>query len=376
MKYIVENEINLIKEICNTLYYIANENMINSEMRKNFKVVNFDQYCDNELKHLMDFIYNFKKRNTIPLDRICKYFSNIEADQNYEEILYIAGLIFDGMTLEDINKAKTTIEKLEEDQLRIYTIKEIIESFEANNNALEIDELDKDDNLMDTFISYVDSVSIKESAKWNLFLICQHPRKYLLELIEIIIDSVDNFNKSFVVLNKDFLKVKNELQEKINDNNNYISDITGIKGIDVWGTSIKVYISMIRFSNVTIRTVSGNKIISKTEKSDYIYFGWKFMELMKISKEKNGERELLLDRFKCLSDKSKFKILTLLKKRPMYGQEIASEMNLTTATVSYHMNALVLTEFVLIQRIDNKIFYSVNSIKIEEFINVFKRELL
>ncbi|MFU7518015.1 ArsR family transcriptional regulator, partial [Clostridium sp. HCS.1] len=61
---------------------------------------------------------------------------------------------------------------------------------------------------------------------------------------------------------------------------------------------------------------------------------------MNLSKGKKDEEEVLLENLKCLSDKSQYEILKMLNIEPMYGQQIAVRLNLTTATIAYHMNTL------------------------------------
>jgi len=89
----------------------------------------------------------------------------------------------------------------------------------------------------------------------------------------------------------------------------------------------------------------------------------------------DNEEKILIDRLKCLSDKSKFNIIKMLKKKSMFGQEIAAALSLTTATVSYHMNALIIAKLVYMEKVDNKIFYSVDKDTIKEFLRVLNKEL-
>ncbi len=70
--------------------------------------------------------------------------------------------------------------------------------------------------------------------------------------------------------------------------------------------------------------------------------------------------EYLNNALKLLSDKSKFEILRLIKEKPSYGFEIANELNLSTSTISYHMNGLITAGLVLIEKDATRIYYSTN----------------
>ena len=52
-------------------------------------------------------------------------------------------------------------------------------------------------------------------------------------------------------------------------------------------------------------------------------------------------KEVLLKVGKVLADKSKLEILELVSNKPAFGKEIASQLKLSTATISYHVNQLV-----------------------------------
>ena len=81
---------------------------------------------------------------------------------------------------------------------------------------------------------------------------------------------------------------------------------------------------------------------------------------------------MLLEKLKCLSDKSKYEILKMLNNEPMYGQQIAQKLNLTTATISYHMNALSLNKLVTINKKDNKAYYNINKEELNKICALLK----
>lgn len=60
---------------------------------------------------------------------------------------------------------------------------------------------------------------------------------------------------------------------------------------------------------------------------------------------------------KAIADPSKYAILQLLKKKSMYGQELADKMKLKTPTISYHMETLIQIGIVSIQKKNNRIYY-------------------
>ena len=60
------------------------------------------------------------------------------------------------------------------------------------------------------------------------------------------------------------------------------------------------------------------------------------------------------------SDRSKFEILRRISRSSSYCQELAREMNLTTATISRHMGLLLDAGLVRARRGENRIYYDLN----------------
>lgn len=70
--------------------------------------------------------------------------------------------------------------------------------------------------------------------------------------------------------------------------------------------------------------------------------------------------ELLLV-LKVLSDKSKFDILTILRDESCYAAQLATRLNLSPATISYHMSTLVSNQLVIVGIEDKKVCYQLNT---------------
>lgn len=82
--------------------------------------------------------------------------------------------------------------------------------------------------------------------------------------------------------------------------------------------------------------------------------------------------EAMLDALKVLSDKSKFKILSFLKDKRSYGAEIAKQLNLSTPTISYPMQALLNAGFVGFEKENNRLYYHVD----KEYLAIFFHQVI
>ena len=129
----------------------------------------------------------------------------------------------------------------------------------------------------------------------------------------------------------------------------------------------EIYPALIDSSSIRM-VRDGRKNASDT----LFYFGigtlfskeFQISDIMKNEQSKEECYQVL----KVLSDKSKFDILELIRREWMYGSQIAKEINLTTATISHHMGALVENHLVEVKKIENKIFYKSNTEKIRDIL--------
>ena len=71
-------------------------------------------------------------------------------------------------------------------------------------------------------------------------------------------------------------------------------------------------------------------------------------------------RKHLVGLLKVLADESKLEILALLKERRRYGRELAKELNLTTATISHHMDMLTGCGLATLNKEMNRIYYEID----------------
>jgi DNA-binding transcriptional ArsR family regulator len=82
--------------------------------------------------------------------------------------------------------------------------------------------------------------------------------------------------------------------------------------------------------------------------------------------ERGGSDLALADTFKALSDPVRREILELLKGGALSAGDIASNFDMTQATVSYHLKILKKADLIREKRDKNFIFYELNMTVVEE----------
>lgn len=136
--------------------------------------------------------------------------------------------------------------------------------------------------------------------------------------------------------------------------------------------------------------IKGSKFNSKNGFSEYIFSpSYFFHHHNIISYNKNtylmiyninidnsfddGEAERLSELLKVLSDKSRLEILRQLKRRPTYGKILSTRLNLTTATISRHLDQLKAINLIKEDKSSNVKYYYVNSDELEKLFDEIRK---
>lgn len=95
------------------------------------------------------------------------------------------------------------------------------------------------------------------------------------------------------------------------------------------------------------------------------YFGIKLFDIFEKINSTADQKQRLATALKVLSDQSKLEILMLCKKTPQYGVNLAKQLKLSTATVSYHLNALVNLGYLSLNMEGTRIYYQTQKDRIQ-----------
>lgn len=87
------------------------------------------------------------------------------------------------------------------------------------------------------------------------------------------------------------------------------------------------------------------------------FLGIKLLPITDLLKDSGDQKQRIQSVLKTLSDPSKLELLKLCAKQAQYGVPLAKELGLTTATVSYHLNALVRLGYLTMSLDGNKVYY-------------------
>lgn len=106
-----------------------------------------------------------------------------------------------------------------------------------------------------------------------------------------------------------------------------------------------------------------------------ILWGMHF-EIIFLNRLKHNSSTYMCNNMRLLSDRSKFDILKLLAGRRYYSGELAKELNLTTSTIAYHMQALLNARFVTVDKRSYRTYYELNKDAICVFLDQVRRHII
>ena len=131
----------------------------------------------------------------------------------------------------------------------------------------------------------------------------------------------------------------------------------------------KILASVYRVNSVTLAALN--------ERHLYIVVGVHFFDIMQlIQKRSEFGTETIQDFLKCIADKTKLSIIQILKNERVYGSQLAERLNLTTATISQHMNILLGLRIVFIEKEKNKVYFCIDNQRLKELLDSVNSLLL
>lgn len=112
-------------------------------------------------------------------------------------------------------------------------------------------------------------------------------------------------------------------------------------------------------------------IVTDTSRT-YGYVGLFVKDVYRMLEQARRTQQNLLPALKAISDSSKFAILRSLQISPKYNLELASECNLSAATISHHMNALLACDLVHVEKREGKVYYTLQRETLQRMIDALQ----
>lgn len=257
--------------------------------------------------------------------------------------------------------------------------KELEDASEAviSRRILKMMDMEEAEDSFTTVIDALEETKLSREQKWQIMRVAAKPKEHFKKIKPLLVEAQELFFE--------YQKEWQPLIQEIAENWEAYLEEYGLKKL------FQEYMNITLDENpngviLIPEIMNGNKLWyfsdSKEKQRDIFRIGALFstLENFKILTQPTGreqdEKEYLMQVMKCLSDKSKLGILLLLKEKRMYGSELAEALNLTTATISHHMNILILLKLVFMEKEENKAYYQLNREGIQNIMEKIKEILL
>ena len=268
----------------------------------------------------------------------------------------LAAFVADYDNIENVNELLKLIERADETILFKYLggifISEQLSKFNIDWNGLK-------DNL-DKMKCYIEECDAEESTAKERLLECfENPEETKQRLCFLF---KQFYQKSYQPIEEEVLseirKVEDEYRITFNSSpqafiERYFFNFFKVEN-GQWDYKFNIHLSLflqVYFWNVNIHDYK--------EKC-----GWNVLGIRTNEFYFKKEAKDRVDRFlKVLSDKRRVDIIKLLSYKSYYGYEIAAKLELTPATVNYHINFLMDADIISFDREENKVYYTLNKDK-------------
>lgn len=345
-----------------------------------------ENYSYEELKIKLNNKYRINTRAEEKIDLIAKMFKyvskNLTVDREkikfyYKNIGTYSDNLASFVLLYDINNYINTIDDVRNRVMNI-TEEERMKEFSLRLDGFSKIGLAEEDvnniTLIDLF-KKINNSDMDNDSKLAIQRVYLEKEVYLEEILGIVEETLSLMNHFRPEINQfieEFYQYWNkytnqkELYKMLKDNLN-ISFHNNDKGT--------IVIPGIFYCNSATFTSNGDEEKEEAKKEDVFRFGIVFDDRFNLSVSELNPTAVH-QTLKQLSDKSKLEILMLVKKNRAYGSQLAKSLNLSTPTISYHMSSLIQLGLVSVEKVDNKVYYSMNKQRMEEFLKELHQILL
>jgi DNA-binding transcriptional ArsR family regulator len=313
-------------------------------------MINGEEFYNKHLRYLEKYIHSFNSHK-IPHELDHFFFGQEE----YELSFLFACLL--GMNKHWFQTSSQGSQLHSEHEIRLQLLNSLIEE-QSSNDPLSSPLVESKIGDLSYMITYLNQTTLNESVKWKLMMVLERPKYYMNELIHLVQRNLPAFEQAKQDIDKTLQKMLKNYEKMIVNGN----------------------FGPLNFANL----LAEKKVIFPTlimplvtfEISNLCYCGLQVYLLPAFKKNAKQSNELLQIRLKALSDQSKLQIMHSLKSSPKYNLEIAEQLGLTAATTSHHMNVLQVCKLVKIEKKSGKVYYTVDTESVEQFVKELETFLL
>jgi len=189
------------------------------------------------------------------------------------------------------------------------------------------------------FLDFLKNLPIDDTVRWNYFTIMSQPKKFVEDFISLHQTLKPIFEKVYAeylpILEKSYQEFETTIQEHPTILAEAFSGTKVIEEID-WASDEISVIPTLLLSDFYFQD------------SEILILGAKSLEVIQhVIQTRVDKQQERINVFKNLGDKTRYQIFCEIAKGTKSVKKIAEQLGITSATVSYHINELLLSNLVV-----------------------------
>ena len=189
------------------------------------------------------------------------------------------------------------------------------------------------------FLDFLKNLPIDDTVRWNYFTIMSQPKRFIEDFISLHQTLKPIFEKVYAeylpILEKSYQEFETTIQEHPTILAEAFSGTKVIEEID-WASDEIAVIPILLLSDFFFQD------------SEILILGAKSLEVIQhVIQTRLDKQQERINVFKNLGDKTRYQIFCEIAKGTKSVKGIAEQLGITSATVSYHINELVLSNLVV-----------------------------
>lgn len=223
-------------------------------------------------------------------------------------------------------------------------------------------------------MAQLEETGLADGEKWQIYRIIQDAAPYLARLERLLDPAAKIIGREL-----------HHIQPLLNDFDRrwkayfeatpfltFLTENIGVNPGDILKFPVHIYPAIFEADAIRLSMELGGK----QEPGLCLFIGLCIPEGIDVKALPMDEGAGLLDGLKALSDKSKLSILSLIRDKRSYNQELARETGLSAATISHHMSALISCGFIRMERVDTRLYYQLDKSSLKRFLQKLSAYLL
>ncbi len=221
-----------------------------------------------------------------------------------------------------------------------------------------------------SILDYIKGLTLEANIKWSLYLAISDPVKNMKDYVELMKKIKPLFNEVYEQYESEINEYGNYIKNAIIDRGEEgIREITyNILDKEILGAKeISILVSLVFSYALQLDANKDRAIIAWG-----LRMGDAFKQIKEISDDKLNKRVQI---FKNLGDRTRYEVLKYIAAGETSTKVIAEALNVSSATVSYHISNFLTSKVIKVDMSSKKHGYNVDYNLLEQVIKEFKEDL-